>query len=551
MNEKIAEVFKEVEMYEGEEPYIFISYSHRDSSDMMEIARVFNHNNIRFWYDNGLHSGDDWNLVIAEHLERASVCLLLLSAAAASSQYVKNELSFAINHRIPIHTLLLERFVLPPDIEMMIGRFQMIEKTNGYKQRLVEALPSELYFSEDLKKSETKLNSHPLFVITDKVFDRQGTIFSLGHHETLGYEVLVQEDHITNENETDLYEQIRLVGRISHPLFPKIYDIVIHGNTMLTYQEYRREVFLDRYLSEHKLKEEEILSWIHTVIDAMEYLFSMNLGFRVFSRGSMVVCDGSRIGMFRLQNMYYGLIKLQMENRQFYFDNEVQEIGVLLYQLCTREIPVLPFPMIAAGDYSKPFIDKVNLVIQKCSKEKHRTGYNSFGEMKADLKLKRLRISDIAFLRTRQSKLKKYEEIKAANLDKVFTGGEISTRPASLEEEFGLEPTLTLADSLQTGEAIIKVLICSTGEAREFAQDEIVIGRSLECDMRLNQPTLSRIHAKLSRDTKGNYYVEDMGTSIGTYITEEGTDKRILPGQKIQINKKDVITVGGVKIQVL
>ena len=191
MSEKNVDMSQNNQMYEGTEPYIFISYSHRDASDMLEITRVFGSKNIRFWYDNGLHSGDDWNLIIAEHLEKASICLLLLSSAAASSFYVKNELNFAINHRIPIHTLLLENFSLPIDIEMMLGRIQMIEKSTGYEQRLVEALPSELYISVDSKGNDEGLfTSHPLFKIDAEKFNRQGTISFLGHHKELSINYL-------------------------------------------------------------------------------------------------------------------------------------------------------------------------------------------------------------------------------------------------------------------------------------------------------------------------------------------------------------------------
>jgi len=551
MNEKSVDLFQKNQMYEGAEPYIFISYSHRDTSELLEITRIFKRKNIRFWYDNGLHSGDDWNLIIAEHLEKASICLLLLSSAAASSFYVKNELIFAINHRIPIHPLLLDNFKLPIDIEMMLGRIQRVEKTTGYELRLIEALPSELYISAGSKvNDEERFADHPLFTIDSEKLNRQGTVSFLGHHKTLGYEVLVQEDNISNVNETALQEQIRMAGRISHPLFPKIYDIVIQGDSMLTYQEYRKDEFLDDFLPTCNLKEIEILSWMETVIDAMDYLYSLNLGLRDFSRGSVVVCDDGRIGMFRLQNMYYGLVKLQQENKHYYFENEVQEIGVLLYQLCTKEVPVLPFRMIKNSDYSMRFIDTVNLVIQKCSKENHRIQYNSFNEMKMDLKLKRLSISDNRFLRARQLKLKKYEETKVANLEKAFTSNEVFLRKDSLEEEFGLDSTVVLRDYPYSGTAVIELLICSTGQVLEFTKDVVLIGRSPECDMILKQPTVSRFHTRLWIDAKGNYYVEDMNTTNGTYITEMGKSKSINPGQKVPVSKGEVITVGDIKIQI-
>lgn len=63
----------------------------------------------------------------------------------------------------------------------------------------------------------------------------------------------------------------------------------------------------------------------------MDYLFSQNLGFGDFARGSLVVTNDKKLALTRLQNNYYGVIKLQLENRQYYFEKEVEEIAVLLY----------------------------------------------------------------------------------------------------------------------------------------------------------------------------------------------------------------------------
>ena len=72
-------------IYEGNEPYLFISYSHKDTYALERVKTIFDDSKIRYWYDNGLHSGDDWNLIIANRLRNASVCLLLLSPNSASS----------------------------------------------------------------------------------------------------------------------------------------------------------------------------------------------------------------------------------------------------------------------------------------------------------------------------------------------------------------------------------------------------------------------------------------------------------------------------------
>ena len=133
------------DVYEGNEPYLFISYFHKDQQVMLSVKHILEENHIRYWYDNGLHSGDDWNMVITKHLKGATVYLLLLSPTSAESEYVKNELNFAMNHRVPIHTILIKQFALPLDIEMMTGRIQMIEMEGDYQTKLIKALPPEIF----------------------------------------------------------------------------------------------------------------------------------------------------------------------------------------------------------------------------------------------------------------------------------------------------------------------------------------------------------------------------------------------------------------------
>lgn len=43
-----------------------------------------------------------------------------------------------MNHRVPIHTLLIKQFVMPLDIEMMTGRIQMVEMNGNFQQNLLK-----------------------------------------------------------------------------------------------------------------------------------------------------------------------------------------------------------------------------------------------------------------------------------------------------------------------------------------------------------------------------------------------------------------------------
>lgn len=52
----------------------------------------------------------------------------------------------------------------------------------------------------------------------------------------------------------------------------------------------------------------------------------------------------------------------------------------------------------------------------------------------------------------------------------------------------------------------------------ELGQDRLLIGRSSECDLVLEEPTVSSRHARLTRMADGDYLLEDLGSRNDTYL---------------------------------
>ena len=55
--------------YKGEEPYIFISYSHRDTAEVYAILERMQKDGYRIWFDEGIDPGSEWDDVIAAHVK--------------------------------------------------------------------------------------------------------------------------------------------------------------------------------------------------------------------------------------------------------------------------------------------------------------------------------------------------------------------------------------------------------------------------------------------------------------------------------------------------
>ena len=67
-NKGSASAGKPDKPYEGKEPYIFISYSHKDMSKVFRIIRRLQDEGYRVWYDEGIDPATEWDENIAQHI---------------------------------------------------------------------------------------------------------------------------------------------------------------------------------------------------------------------------------------------------------------------------------------------------------------------------------------------------------------------------------------------------------------------------------------------------------------------------------------------------
>ncbi len=70
---------------------------------------------------------------------------------------------------------------------------------------------------------------------------------------------------------------------------------------------------------------------------------------------------------------------------------------------------------------------------------------------------------------------------------------------------------------------------------------EYVLGRSVTCDVQLDDPVVSRTHAKLTVDG-GTVFIEDVGTPTGISVNDREVPRaRLLAGDRVQIGPFTVV----------
>ncbi len=547
----------DAECEEGQLPYVFIAYSRKNDLYCAELCRQLKLNNIRFWYDRDINIGEDYQRVIANRIESATAILLLLSEESVQSEYVKNEIHFAISHRIPIFTLVFGVFQIPSEIELMIGRYQMAYFHEKCVDELLRDLPPELVtVSESFEKAAFDENDL-IFQKNEMICVSQGTYNYHATHKIIGYSCVLQEEQRSNYTDDDIKRHAKIAGGLSCKIFPQLLDIKFENGIIRTWVKMDQVTQLSEYLNTHTLSEKEIVQIVSDVIDGIIQLWDRGLALKEFSRGSVFISDDGALYISRMQNPYYGPFKVSIENKRYYFENTLHEIAVLIYQLCTGNLPMIPIRFFENSDLSLHFVRKMNLIIQKASRENNVVYYKEFEEILVDLKSKYISMRDILFLSKRHKKMIAYdkakdrqrellqrEDIHNENVVKNMISAN-AVHYKNLEDEYGFDRTVVLLPT-EDEHRTFSIGIAITGQVVDFYKNRIIIGRDTECDLTVTQRYFSMRQLIIEKQEDGSFMTTNLGTNTITYTeANDFNEITLLKDEPTRMNSGANIIVAG------
>jgi CheY-like chemotaxis protein len=87
--------------------HVFISYSHKDRNYTHKLAGEMERHNIPVWIDDRIDYGTRWPQVIQEKIDTCGAFILVMSDNARASDWVNNELTYAMGKGKKIFPLLL------------------------------------------------------------------------------------------------------------------------------------------------------------------------------------------------------------------------------------------------------------------------------------------------------------------------------------------------------------------------------------------------------------------------------------------------------------
>jgi two-component system cell cycle response regulator len=130
-------------------------------------------------------------------------------------------------------------------------------------------------------------------------------------------------------------------------------------------------------------------------------------------------------------------------------------------------------------------------------------------------------------------------------VDRLRSSGEFGNTHFNVEDERTTNPNKTVVTVIaqapkkaDTRDACLVVIYGDDlGRRIPLGNEPCVIGRSSKCEVQIDQESVSRNHARLTRGSSG-YSVRDLGSTNGTYVNDEIIDEVMLrDGDQVKVGR--------------
>ena len=128
--------------YEGKRPYLFVSYSHRQSDTVVDTIRLLHERRCRVWYDEGIPAGGDWPKNIALHMQQCAAVLFFLSKSALASPNCFSEVKTALELNKRVLVMPLEEAERSAAWQALLDRCVFLDASGDEQQRAETILAS-------------------------------------------------------------------------------------------------------------------------------------------------------------------------------------------------------------------------------------------------------------------------------------------------------------------------------------------------------------------------------------------------------------------------
>lgn len=141
-------------------PYIFVSYSHRDTEKVVGIMDRLREEGYNVWYDGGIDPGTEWDENIAKHVKECTYFIAFISQGYIGSDNCKDELNYSRDLDKDRLLVYLEDVDLPDGMAMRMNRIQAIW-WNKYDASNIDEAYKKLFTTRGIERAKV-LEKNPM-----------------------------------------------------------------------------------------------------------------------------------------------------------------------------------------------------------------------------------------------------------------------------------------------------------------------------------------------------------------------------------------------------
>lgn len=130
------------EAYTGKEPYIFVSYSHRDTAKVYPVLDALYDRKYRLWYDESCETGNDFRDELRKRIEGAEAVLLFVSESSMNSPFCGMEVIVARENGKRLYPIYLDNVAVPPAFQILLANTH--HSTTDNMDKLIKAMIRDL-----------------------------------------------------------------------------------------------------------------------------------------------------------------------------------------------------------------------------------------------------------------------------------------------------------------------------------------------------------------------------------------------------------------------
>lgn len=143
--ELFDDVHTKFEAYTGKEPYLFVSYSHRDSKMVYSILDELYDHKYRLWYDESCENGNDFRDELRQKIKAAEAVILFVSQWSMASPFCGMEIIVAREYGKRLYPIYLDDSVIPPAFEILLSNthHSTVKDRKKLISTMIRDLPAE------------------------------------------------------------------------------------------------------------------------------------------------------------------------------------------------------------------------------------------------------------------------------------------------------------------------------------------------------------------------------------------------------------------------